>query len=44
MRGLTSAGKKNRGLRVKGNKDNKKRPSRRANWKKRNLERFRRYR
>lgn len=44
MRGLTSAGKKSRGLRVKGHKDAKRRPSKNANWKRRNLKRFLRYR
>jgi len=36
LRGLTSAGKKNRGLREKGHKDAKKRPSKRANYRRRN--------
>lgn len=44
MRGLTSAGQEGRGLRVKGKKQNKIRPSRRANWKRRNLLRLKRYR
>jgi len=44
LRGLTSAGKKSRGLRVKGHRDNKARPSRRANWKRRNQITLRRYR
>jgi large subunit ribosomal protein L15e len=44
MRGLTSAGKSSRGLRIKGHRNNKTRPSRRANWKRRNVKRFRRYR
>jgi len=44
LRGLTSAGKKNRGLRVKGMKGYRARPSRRANWKLRNTQKFRRYR
>ena len=44
LRGLTSAGKEGRGLRVKGHRDAKKRPSKRANWKRRNLKRFLRYR
>ena len=43
-RGLTSAGKNNRGLRKKGTRDNKNRPSRRANWKRRNAVVLRRYR
>ena len=44
MRGLTSAGQEGRGLRIKGKKSNKVRPSRRANWKRRNLLRLKRYR
>jgi len=44
LRGLTSAGKKNRGLREKGHKENKKRPSKRANYKRRNQISLRRYR
>ena len=44
MRGLTSAGKSGRGLRVKGHLSNKNRPSRRANWKRRNLTKLRRFR
>jgi len=44
LRGLTSAGKKARGLRVRGHRDNKSRPSRWANWKRRNTVRFLRYR
>ena len=43
-RGLTSAGKQHRGLRVKGDKDNKKRPSVRANYLRRNRKQLRRYR
>jgi large subunit ribosomal protein L15e len=43
-RGLTSAGKKHRGLKVKGDKDNKRRPSRRANYLRRNAVRLRRFR
>jgi len=43
-RGLTSAGKAHRGLRKKGTADNKNRPSRRANWLRRNQQKFRRYR
>jgi large subunit ribosomal protein L15e len=43
-RGLTSAGKSHRGLRVKGDKNNKKRPSRRANYLRRNRISLRRYR
>ena len=44
LRGMTSAGKKHRGLRTKGVNDNKNRPSRRANWKRRNTIKMRRYR
>lgn len=44
LRGLTSAGRQNRGLGGKGNKHNKARPSRRANWKRRDTTVFRRYR
>jgi len=44
MRGLTSVGKKHRGLGVKGHRDNKARPSRRANWLRRNRVSLRRYR
>lgn len=44
MRGLTASGKKHRGLRAKGDKDNKKRPSRRANYLRRNSKKLRRYR
>ena len=43
-RGLTSSGKKHRGLRAKGDKDNKRRPSTRANYLRRNKVRLRRYR
>ena len=43
-RGLTSAGKKYRGMRVKGVKDNKNRPSRSSNWKRRKGLSLRRYR
>jgi len=43
-RGLTSAGKSNRGMRVKGARASKTRPSRRANWKRRNTQSMRRYR
>jgi large subunit ribosomal protein L15e len=42
--GLTSAGKQSRGLRLKGNNNHKARPSRRANWKRRDTTVFRRYR
>lgn len=44
LRGLTAAGKKYRGLKAKGKADNKQRPSRRANWKRRNQVKLRRYR
>eukprot|EP01125_Pyxidicula_operculata_P002525 TRINITY_DN12386_c0_g1_i1.p1 TRINITY_DN12386_c0_g1~~TRINITY_DN12386_c0_g1_i1.p1 ORF type:complete len:212 (+),score=33.99 TRINITY_DN12386_c0_g1_i1:24-638(+) len=44
LRGLTSSGKKARGLTVKGSKANKTRPSRTANWKRRNTLSLRRYR
>merc|ERR1739845_43445 len=44
MRGLTAAGRQSRGLLVRGNKDNNKRPSRRANYLRRNAVRLRRYR
>ena len=43
-RGLTSAGKKYRGLKKRGVSDNKNRPSRRANWRRRNHVSLRRYR
>jgi len=43
-RGLTSAGKKFRGLKVKGVSDNKNRPSRNANYKRRKWLSLRRYR
>ena len=43
-RGLTSSGKQHRGLRVKGDRDNKVRPSRRANYLRRNQVKLRRYR
>ena len=43
-RGLTSAGKQHRGLRVKGDRENKARPSRRANYLRRNEVKLRRYR
>ena len=43
-RGLTSAGKQGRGLRAKGDRDNKVRPSRRANYLRRNRVVVRRYR
>lgn len=40
MRGLTSAGRKGRGLRVKGPKAAKLRPSIHANWKRRQIQRL----
>nr|QLA09621.1 60S large subunit ribosomal protein eL15 [Euglena gracilis]6ZJ3_Lb Chain Lb, Ribosomal protein eL15 [Euglena gracilis] len=43
-RGVTSAGRKHRGLRHKGHRATKARPSVRANWKRRNLVKFWRYR
>ena len=44
LRGLTSAGKKGRGLRVKGHRATKLRPSRRGTWKRLNTLSLRRYR
>jgi large subunit ribosomal protein L15e len=44
LRGLTSAGRKGRGLRIKGYREQNRRPSRRANWKLRNTLKLRRYR
>merc|ERR1712083_638460 len=44
IRGLTTAGKKSRGLQQRGNKDNKVRPSRTASWKRRNRINLWRYR
>jgi len=44
LRGLTSAGRKSRGLREKGHGSNGKRPSRRAAWKRQNTLSLRRYR
>ncbi|OIV92782.1 hypothetical protein TanjilG_00916 [Lupinus angustifolius] len=44
LRGLTSAGKSNRGLRGKGHRYHKNRPSRRATWKRNNTLSLRRYR
>jgi len=41
---VTSAGKASRGLRVKGHLNAKTRPSRRANYKRRNMVKLRRYR
>ena len=43
MRGLTGAGKQGRGLRIKGHRNNKTRPSRRANYKRRNAVRVKNY-
>ena len=43
-RGLTSTGKKYRGLRTKGHASHKLRPSRRATWKRNNTKVFRRFR
>ena len=42
LRGLTSCAKKSRGLRQKGHKADKKRPSVRSNWLKRNTKKLRR--
>merc|ERR1712194_436572 len=44
MRGVTAAGRKSRGLLRRGKASTKVRPSRRANWKKRQLLQLRRYR
>jgi large subunit ribosomal protein L15e len=44
LRGLTSAGKKFRGLRHRGHATNKLRPSRRATWKRNNSLSLKRYR
>lgn len=44
MRGLTSSGKKSRGLRKKGHKATKSRPSRRGAWRRNNKISLRRYR
>jgi len=44
LRGLTSAGRKSRGLRNKGKGANRLRPSRRAAWKRRQIVSLRRYR
>ena len=44
LRGLTSAGKKYRGLKIRGTMDNKNRPSTRSNWKRRNTLSLRRRR
>merc|ERR1711998_455349 len=42
IRGLTSAGMRQRGLRQKGSRANNVRPSRRANWRRHNVEKIRR--
>jgi large subunit ribosomal protein L15e len=44
LRGITSAGRKSRGLRYKGHKASKARPSRRANWRRRQTLSLRRFR
>lgn len=44
LRGLTSAGRQGRGLRVKGNMARRLRPSRRGSWKRRQMLHLRRYR
>ena len=44
FRGLTSAGRKYRGLRIKGHRGHKSRPSVRGDWKRRNILKLRRYR
>ncbi|KAL0873974.1 hypothetical protein Bca101_023679 [Brassica carinata] len=44
LRGLTSEGKKNRGLRGKGHNNHKNRPSRPSTWKRNNTQSLRRYR
>merc|ERR1711907_230624 len=44
LRGLTAAGKKNRGLKGKGHRYSKTKPSRRSVWKKHNTLSLRRYR
>jgi len=44
LRGMTSAGRKNRGLYTKGHRANKHRPSRRAVWRRNNTLSLRRYR
>merc|ERR1712216_632445 len=44
LRGITSAGRANRGLRSKGHGSNKRRPSTRANWKRRQQLSLKRYR
>merc|ERR1712066_738445 len=44
LKGNTGAGRKSRGLLVRGNRDNKKRPSRKANYLRRNKVKLLRYR
>merc|ERR1712157_622394 len=44
LRGLTTTGKKSRGMNQRGHKANKLRPSIRGNWKRRNTEKYWRYR
>jgi len=44
LKGLTSAGKKGRGLRRKGHRANKLRPSKKATWRKNNIIKLRRFR
>ena len=44
LRGLTTTGKKARGMNQRGHKANKLRPSIRGNWKRRNTEKYWRYR
>eukprot|EP00914_Ancora_sagittata_P016870 GHVO01033402.1.p1 GENE.GHVO01033402.1~~GHVO01033402.1.p1 ORF type:complete len:205 (-),score=24.79 GHVO01033402.1:140-754(-) len=44
MRGLTSAGRKHRGLRVRGNRTARLRPSQRGSWRRRQIVSLRRYR
>merc|ERR1711979_177682 len=44
LKGNTGAGRKSRGLLVRGNRDNKKRPSRKANYLRRNQVKLLRYR
>ena len=44
LRGITSSGRKHRGLRNKGHKASKLRPSRRANWRRRQTLSLRRFR
>ena len=44
LRGLTSAGRANRGLRSKAHGAKKRKPSMRANWKRRQMIQMKRYR